>query len=146
MVANPLGISALCWRSRFCHGLAARQHLSLVFSSVAGSDTWKLLPGTSASLWDLPAVHPKAAFAPYGLFLHPYREPMNLSKEMPKPFRLSRPSSTARDPLVCMARGCWLLGVPVPSRGEQGLMWLMCPRRCCAGAAARRAHLPHGLE
>lgn len=91
-----LAIQVLPW-------FGCRQHLSLVFLSVAGSDTWNFLPGTLASLWDMLAMHPKAAFASYVLFLHPYREPMNLSKEMPKPFRLSQPSLMAQDLLVCMA-------------------------------------------
>lgn len=50
----------------------------------------------------------------------------------------------AQDQLVSMAGGCWVSWSP--PGWEQGLRRLLCPRRCCSGAAARRAHLSHGLE
>lgn len=74
-------------------------------------------------------MHPKAASDPYVLSLHPYRAPMSLSKEMPKPFRPSRPSSTARDLSVCPGGS----GGPVPSQVGTGLTWLLCPTGAALG-------------
>lgn len=41
---KPPGIAACCWESRFCQGLAAAAS-EFDLPSVAGSDTWRSLPG-----------------------------------------------------------------------------------------------------